>query len=210
MMIRVLYSFLVFKFSFLLFSSLVYSQEIYRDDQGREIGKAYFEKQILEGPYFGIPGQSANEKVLVHRMPSGKLEDTRVFFEKTGSLEAYEEGKSLLIVFYPGPDECNTTAQRNPQEYYSKNHKALLRWTGKLNAADPVYIYASPVGLQVSSSELTWNSDPESIFQQQFFRFPYPCQSFMVLHPDGRYRGILGEFPLDQIQVALKKIKRGK
>ncbi len=189
---------------------LLSAQIIYRDDQGSEIGREYFENQILEGPYFGIPGKSENEKVLVHRMPSGRLESTQAFYEKSDNLKAYEAGKSLLIIYYPGPDDCNTTGARTPKEYYPKSHPALLRWTKKQDAAEPLYIYQIPEGIDRSDPELNWQKDPEKIFEKAFFRYPYPCQSFMVIHPDGRFRGILGEFPLDQIHVALKKTKRGK
>lgn len=201
---------LSFLFLTFFFAINLDAQIVYKDELGREIGKEYFEKQILEGPYFGIPGLSPTEKILVHRMPAGKLADSRIFFEKTENLKAFEEGKSLVIIYYPGPDECNSNGQRTPGTYYIKNHKALLRWTEKYNAAAPQYIYAASAGLDLSHPELDWKEDPGSIFLQNFFRFPYPCQSFVVIHPDGRYRGILGEFPLDQIQVALKKIQRGK
>jgi hypothetical protein len=51
-----------------------------------------------------------------------------------------------------------------------------------------------------------WIPDPEGVFSQYFFSFPYPCRSFVVISPKGNYRAILGEFPISQIDVALKKL----
>jgi hypothetical protein len=69
-----------------------------------------------------------------------------------------------------------------------------------------LYLYQQPHGLEKYAGIQTWLPDPEGIFATHFFQFPYPCKSFVVISPKGNYRAILGEFPISQISVALKKL----
>jgi len=191
-----------------VFSSIqtALAQTGYKDEMGRDVSKAYFEQQILEGPFFGIP-DGDHGKILVHRMPFGKV-DPLPFFEKTGNLKALESGKSLIVIFYPGKDECNSSGAGDNAESFPKEYKTLTKWSEKGDAAPPVFMYGNPHGLEKYGEEVTWISDPEHIFQDQFFKYPYPCGSFVIIHPSGEYRAILGGYPLSQVQVALKKLNR--
>ncbi|NVJ85242.1 MAG: hypothetical protein HWE15_02995 [Algoriphagus sp.] len=181
------------------------AQTGYKDELGREISREFFEQQILERAYFGIP-DGMGGKMLVHRMPVGMVDDPFPFYEKTGNTEAFQEGKILLVIFYPGKDECNSTGLGNNAATFQKEHKSLLKWAEKYGATQPIYLYSNPSGLEKYEGMLPWQADPDRIFEKQFFKFPYPCGSFVVLHPSGSFRGILGEYPLSQIQVALKKL----
>jgi hypothetical protein len=70
----------------------------------------------------------------------------------------------------------------------------------------PLYIYKNPHGLEKYQGIQQWGADPDGLFEKQFFPFHYPCGSFVVISPKGKYRGILGEYPISQIDVALKKL----
>ncbi|MCS5490016.1 hypothetical protein [Algoriphagus limi] len=187
----------------------VYSsaQTGYRDELGREISRDFFEQQILEGPYFGIPDGKGG-KMLVHRMPVGLVDNPRIFYEKTGQLKAFQEGKMLLVIYYPGKDECNSSGLGNNATSFQKEHKTLLKWAEKYGATEPIYIYLEPSGLEKYEGLISWREDPDDVFRNQFFKYPYPCGSFVVIHPSGSFRGILGGYPLSQVNVALKKLAK--
>ncbi|MDF2158499.1 hypothetical protein [Algoriphagus sp. CAU 1675] len=184
-----------------------YSQTVYKDELGRVIGREAFEKKIIEGPYFGVPGENPGEKIIVYRMPFGKV-DPEIFYEKTGMQSALVNGKSLVVIFYPGKDECNSTGQHIKPSFLKKSHQSLLKWTEKRNAVEPVYLFKNPHGLEKYKGIMEWQEDPEGIFEKEFFKYPYPCRSFVVIHPSGEYRAILGEFPDSQIDVALKILNK--
>ncbi|MAN85745.1 MAG: hypothetical protein CL555_02395 [Algoriphagus sp.] len=196
----------IFLLFLLLSPPALIAQTGYKDEMGRDVSREYFENQILEGPYFGIPDGEGG-KILVHRMPFGKV-DPQAFFEKTGNLDALNQGKSLIVIFYPGQDECNSTGSGDRTKSFEKEHKTLIKWAVKANAAPPIYLYSNPSGLERFKDVVTWKPDPDGVFSQTFFRYPYPCGSFVVIHPSGEFRGILGGYPLNQIQVALKKLQR--
>ena len=184
----------------------LFAQSGYRDEMGRSISREYFEKQILEGPYFGVP-YAEGGKILVHRMPFGKVNPDR-FYEETGHSQDFLSDKMLLVIFYPGKDECNSTGSGDNAKSFQKERKTLIKWTEKFNAVPPVYIYSDSSGLDKYGDTSFWKPDPNKIFEEEFFKFRYPCGSFVVLHPSGNYRAILGGYPLSQIQVALKKLYR--
>ncbi|KPQ14116.1 MAG: hypothetical protein HLUCCX10_11255 [Algoriphagus marincola HL-49] len=194
---------------FLVALSSSLAQTGYKDELGREISREYFEKQILEQAYFGIP-DGEEGKMLVYRMPVGLLDDPEIFFEKTGNKGAFQEGKMLVVIYYPGKDECNSTGLGNNRRFFRKEHETLLKWAEKHGAVDPVYLYSDPGGLEKYKGLLPWQEDPEGIFAKHFFKYPYPCGSFVVIHPNGTFRGVLGEYPLSQIEVAMKKIRKSQ
>ena len=110
------------------------------------------------------------------------------------------------MIFYPGKDECNSAASTSDPKLLRSNHEAVLKYAKKFGTASPVYLYQQAHGLEKYAGIHTWIPDPEGAFAQQFFQFPYPCKSFVVISPKGNYRAILGEFPISQISVALKKL----
>ena len=177
----------------------------YFDERGKRILYPEYEEKILNGPYFGVPGKQAGEMRLLHRMPVG-ITDARQFYEKLEKMEAFNVGQPLVVIFYPGKDECNSARSTSDPKTLKSGHLAVLRYVKKHGAAAPVYLYHQPHGLEKYEGIQEWIPDPEGIFSQHFFSFPYPCRSFVVISPKGNYRAILGEFPISQIDVALKKL----
>jgi hypothetical protein len=189
---------------FLILPFYLYSQS-YFNELGNRITYADYEQKILSGPYFGVPGAKEGDKKLVHRMPAG-LTNAKLFYEKLGMLADFQAGRPLVVIFYPGKDECNSAASTSDPKLLRSNHEAVLKYAQKFETATPVYLYQQPHGLEKYAGIQTWLPDPEGIFATHFFQFPYPCKSFVVISPKGNYRAILGEFPISQISVALKKL----
>jgi hypothetical protein len=142
---------------------------------------------------------------LVHRMPAG-LVDAKPIYQKLGLEDAFRDGKPLIVIYYPGKDECNSTGLGNTPESLRKNVKSVARYAEKQDAVSPLYIYKNPHGLEKYRGIQEWTNDPDGLFEKQFFPFHYPCGSFVVISPKGNFRGILGEYPISQIDVALKKL----
>lgn len=178
--------------------------QTYFDESNRRIVKEDYEEKILNGPYFGIPADKEGDMKLVHRMPAG-VTDARMIYEKLGLLEELQAGKPLIVIFYPGKDGCNSTVFTD-LAYLKNKHKSLLKYAEKHDAVPPLYIYKNPHGLEKYQGIQEWTADPDQLFEKVFFQYPYPCGSFVVISPKGNFRGILGEYPISQIDVALKKL----
>lgn len=195
-------------FAFQLLAWNAFGQTVYRNEMGGLITQEAFEEKITNGPYFGVPGSTSNEKLIIHRMPFGKVEPD-LFYRILGKEESLKEGKSLVVIFYPGKDECNSTGlQANDVSHFKKSYEYLVSGTAKRNGTEPVYIYKNPHGLEKYKRIMEWIPDPEVTFEKNFFKYPYPCRSFVVIHPSGEYRAIFGEFPDSQIILALKILNK--
>lgn len=180
------------------------SSQTYFNEFGKRIVYPDYEEKILNGPYFGVPGDQAGDMKLVHRMPVG-LTDAKSIYDKLGLQEEFLAGKPLIVIYYPGKDECNSTGSTDPN-YLKNKHKSLLKYAEKHDAVPPLYFYKNPHGLEKYRGIHEWAADPDGLFEKLFFQFPYPCGSFVVISPKGNYRAILGEYPISQIDVALKKL----
>ena len=116
----------------LLFAQVCFAQQItFRNEMGGLITREEFEERITNGPYFGVPGSASNEKLLILRMPFGNVEPD-LFYKVLGMEKALKEGKSLVVIFYPGKDECNSTgSQANDISHFKKSHEYLINGTAK-------------------------------------------------------------------------------
>ncbi len=199
-MIRQISIFILFVLAF----SVKLTAQTYFNEFGRRIVKTEYEDKILNGPYFGVPADQPGDMKLVHRMPVGVV-DAKPIYQALGLEEAFKAGKPLIIIYYPGKDECNSTGASD-SAYLKNKHKALLRYAEKHLAEGPLYFYKNPHGLEKYEGIQTWKADPDGIFERTFFRYPYPCGSFVVISSKGTYRAILGEYPVSQVDVALKKL----
>lgn len=179
--------------------------QTYFNELGKRITQQDYEEKILNGPYFGIPSGKEGDMKLVHRMPVG-ITDAKLIYEKLGLQQEYAAGKPLIVIYYPGKDECNSTGLVNSPDFLEKNVKTVARYAEKHHALSPLYMYKNPHGLEKYRGIQEWSADPDQLFEKQFFPFHYPCGSFVVISPKGNYRAILGDYPISQIDVALKKL----
>lgn len=185
-------------------SSSLFSQT-YFNESGKQILYSEYEDKILNQAYFGIPADGQGNFKLVHRMPVG-ITDARLIYEKLGLRQEFSAGKPLIVIYYPGKDELNSTGLGNTPSGLKKSVKTVARYAKNHDAVPPLYIYKNPHGLEKYQGIQEWMADPDQLFEKLFFSFPYPCGSFVVISPKGNFRGILGEYPLSQIDVALKKL----
>jgi len=179
--------------------------QAYFDESNRRIVKEDYEEKILNGPYFGVPGDQIGDMKLVHRMPVG-VTDARKFYEKLGLEDEFKAGKPLVVIYYPGKDVYNSSGLANNPDGFRSMKKTIVRYADKHDAAAPQFIYGNPHGLEKYQGIIEWIPDPEDIFKKNFFQYPYPYGSFIVISPKGNFREILGEYPISQIDVALKKL----
>lgn len=196
---KMFYSIILFLISFQGIS------QTYFNEFGKRTTKEDYEDKILNGPYFGIPSEKEGVMILVHRMPTGLI-DAKSIYQKLDLEDEFRAGKPLIVIYYPGKDECNSTGLGNTPESLRKNVKAVARYAEKHDAVAPLYFYKNPHGLEKYQGIQQWTADPDGLFENQFFSFHYPCESFVVISPKGKYRAILGEYPISQIDVALKKL----
>ena len=53
---------------------------------------------------------------------------------------------------------------------------------------------------------MTWHKDPEAIIQKTFFKHHYPCGSFVIINPDGKYASYFGEYSQRDVWDVLRAL----
>lgn len=188
------------------------AQEIVPDDQfkyfdvkGFEITKAKFEDKRKTNKYLDIQGESANHKKLIERVETGQLNNVKSLYKLIGYTTGNEldETKPLVIIYYPGPDLCNSAGSASV-ELKSTWFRELENGVFKIAASKPVYIYKDEKGVEKYKDSMTWYKDPEGTIERLFFKYHYPCSSFTVIGKDGNYISYFGEFGKDNVWAAAK------
>jgi hypothetical protein len=167
----------------------------YFDENNIEISKSKFNRIRSTNKLLDIPGDSVNHKKLTLREKRGKITN-RALLESLLEKETNQEldsTKPIVIIYYPGKDRCNSSG--------SATKESRKIWFGQLEdgvnqvaQTKPIYIYKDKEGLEKHDGVLTWHKDPEGTIERLFFKYHYPCSSFVVISKDGNYISYFGEF----------------
>lgn len=104
----------------------------------------------------------------------------------------------LVVDYYHEEDPCNASGTRDTKWLKNKNTKYIKN----LNAIAPVAqfnIYNKPEGLERYKGIKAWYPDTKHRLRNTFFPMTYPCGSFVVIHPDGRFISSFGEYSIEEV-----------
>ncbi|MEJ6793045.1 MAG: hypothetical protein QNK89_10045 [Lacinutrix sp.] len=177
---------------------------------GNEISESKFKRERTRNrKYIGTYADSLDQKRIALREETGRIDNRNhldSILEKQTNIKI-DKNKSIVIVFYPGKDQCNSSG--------SATKASLALWFNELenrlseiSKVKPIYIYKSKIGLERYNGVLTWHKDPNRIIEKSFFKFHYPCSSFVVISKTGEYISYFGEFGKDYLWKAAEILEK--
>lgn len=175
----------------------------YFDDNNVEISKSKFNKIRSSSKMLDIPGDSAHHKKLTEREQKGEIANKEVLvslLEKT-THRKLDSNKPIVLLFYPGKDDCNLAPSFKGdiiKQWYMKLEEGIYQ----IAKIKPIYIYKNHDGLEKYDGILTWYPDPNGIVEELFFKYHYPCSSYVVISKSGEYISYFGEFPTEYVWEA--------
>ncbi|MGB4398971.1 MAG: hypothetical protein WBJ10_06345 [Daejeonella sp.] len=198
----------------LLLSSIVSSaQEIhFYDVHGKKISKEQFEKQRDSRVNLALSFQK------------GKTTETRLFLRsKTGFIsqevlnkiisnlqtvtgKSIDRSEMMIINYHQGKDRCNSSGSGATLEQWKVARAKYRRQLERLGQGSPYYMYASKEGIRNSYGFLQWYPDLDFLIEKTFFKYKYPCGSFVIIKPDGEYIAQYGEYSLEQVIKQAKNL----
>lgn len=195
----------------MFFQTAVFAQhqtEKYYDQNDQELTFEAFEKLRRQSSVTSITIKP-NHKKIVDRLEAGELTNHQQLIEKlqkaVGQPKNVDWQKPLVILYYPGIDWCNSSGSA------TKNSRKI--WFGELEIGikkiaqtQPIYIYKNAKGLEKYDGIMTWHKDPEAIIQKTFFKHHYPCGSFVIINPDGKYASYFGEYSQRDVWDVLRAL----
>jgi len=177
----------------------------YFDENNIEISKSKFKKIRSTNRLLDIPGDSVNHRNLTERENQGQIKNRDILISllENELNKKIDTTKLVVIIYYPGMDPCNSSA------HYDKDFAKIRQDDFELrlnNLADvkPIYIYKDNEGIKDKYGYEKWHKDPENVVEQLFFRYHYPCQSFVVISKDGKYRSYFGEYGADYLLAVVQ------
>lgn len=181
----------------------------YLDINNNEISKSKFRQKRSTNQYLDIQIDSLNQKKLIERTKTGKLENFEAYrsLVSNKTSEKIDNTKPLVIIYHPGKDACNSSG--------SATKETLKNWYGtledgvqQLKANAPIYLYKEKEGLEKYDGVLNWHKDPDGLTEKLFFKYHYPCSSFVVISSDGEYISYFGEFSKEYVWNAINLISK--
>lgn len=132
------------------------------------------------------------EKRLFPRKISGVLEQDKnariQSYLHNYILEGLADGEMVIIHYYPGPDECNSTGMATRAGIGNR----YTQYRNKIRKKEGVYLLnifeqGMDEGLERWDMGRRWRSDQEDTLKELFFEYRFDCFSTLVINSDGQY-----------------------
>ncbi|KUJ58243.1 hypothetical protein [Chryseobacterium aquaticum] len=193
-------------------SQLFFSQkkEIYINDNFQEISKHEYNKHGENYRFQNVETDSVLYKVRVEHEGSGKLTvsnfnnlKTLLNISENNTKNISENNtKNIAIHYYQGLDKCNQHSDTN--QYVINDIKTYIR-KFKNSGSNLYFVYREKNGLKNRLKKTNWIADTSGTIENLFFRIKYPCDSAIVIFPDGSFKIFRGEHIWEKVFNTAKK-----
>lgn len=182
--------------------------QTYYDLDNNEIDKATFEDLEKSKKIYSV----SNDSLKIFKLMSinksyetGSLDSKELINDLNQKLNLkIETTKPLIIYYYPGKDPCNSGGRYSVRSENLKWNKQLSRKVRKIADVTVLRIYKNKEGL-VTFKDYDWKKDPNKLIENNFFRYDYGCEGFIIIDKDEYYFGF-GEYGPEAITNGLKEI----
>jgi hypothetical protein len=179
----------------------------YLDIDNKEISKSKFRQKRSTNKYLDVQIDSLNQIKLIERTNKGKIENLKIFRSliSNKSSEKIDYSKPIVVLYYPGKDPCNSSGSAT-KESLKNWYRTLEDGIQQLKANAPIYLYKEKEGLEKYEGVIKWYKDPDGLTEKLFFKYHYPCSSFVVISSSGEYVSYFGEFSKEYVWNAINLV----
>lgn len=199
---------------FICITSIVSAQKpgggepIFLDPQNNSVSEKEFLRISKAKNIMIVENDSLNiYKAVAERLEKGKIDN---FEEIASELQGrtgivIDRTKPLVVVYYPGKDLYNSSGSSTISSRRAYN-KVLKRKVNSIAKVKPIYVYRTKEGLEKYAEIQQYFKDPKNIIERTFFKFHYPCSSYVLIHPNGNYTAFFGEWSKEYLWKDLKEL----
>ena len=184
------------------------NDEVYLDSQNNSISKTTFLKNAENQNALIVKNDSLNiYKAVTERSSKGKINNFSEIASKLIHRHhlSIDTTKPMVIIYHPGKDVCNSSSSAT-LSWRKQWFEDLESKVAKIAKVKPIYLYRRKEGTEKNSAFLTYYKDPENIVENTFFQFHYPCSSYVIINPDGRYIAYYSEWPKEFLWKNLQEL----
>ncbi len=186
--------FLALCFSLFLSASFAQKSTICYDLEGKEFPEESLrDMELTTESMAGVKETERTiEKRLFPRKIIGQLtgdDNTRMQRYLHGYiLEGLADGEMVIIHYYPGPDECNSTGLATRRSIGNE----YIPYRNKVRKKEGVYLLhifeqEMDAGLERWDLGRRWRSDQEGTLKNLFFEYRFDCFTTLVVDSDSHY-----------------------
>lgn len=183
----------------------VFGQKIFKDENDKIISEEiYNNRKLIQGEFKACNDSLQICKIIINRSEEGSVESEKILTDLQNLLNIKLEKKQpTIITFHPGKDYCNSsgTSTATSQYLWHKEKEELL---DKIKKSNFLYVYKNNTNIK-TIKKLKWFKDPKNIIENTFFRYHYPCSSYVIIY-NNKYRSYFGEFSQTQVYNDLQEI----
>ncbi|MXS72971.1 hypothetical protein GSF70_17320 [Flavobacteriaceae bacterium W22] len=191
-------------FIFIIQMSNVFGQRIFKDENDQIITEDVYNKTKTSRGFKVCNDSLQMCKIVVNRSEEGVLENANLLDNLEKFLRIHlDKDKPTIIKFHPGKDLCNSGGIATPETSF-RWHKESEEGLRKIKKSNVLYIYKNQENIK-TIKKLEWYKDPKGIIESTFFKYHYPCGSYVIIY-NNKYRSYFGEYSKDQIYKDLRKI----
>jgi hypothetical protein len=104
--------------------------------------------------------------------------------------------KIIIINYHPGKDKCNSTGD---QLYVNSLYRDYLDVINSKKNVSQYFIYKDVDGTSSYYKRIKWYHDIDKVIENNFFPRHYPCGSYLIIYPNGKYFVQYGEYYIKSI-----------
>lgn len=189
----------------LLFSISSFSQkkEYFFDEKKNIISENEYENiknKNFEFLKLTFIGDSAKINIIerreIHGTINNELHKEIISYLNNISDKKSDSTKTIIINYHPGKDNCNSTADTSYVNNLYLDFKEKIEIKKNISQ---YFIFKSEKGTEFYSKKIKWYSDNDRIFENNFFPIHYPCGSYLIIYPNGKYFLYKGEYYIKTI-----------
>ena len=183
----------------------VFGQKIFKDENDKIISEEiYNNRKLIQGEFKACNDSLQICKIIINRSEEGSLESEKILTDLQNLLNIkLEKNQPTIITFHPGKDYCNSSGASTATSQYLW-HKEKEELLDKIKKSNFLYVYKNNTNIK-TIKKLKWFKDPKNIVENTFFRYHYPCSSYVIIY-NNKYRSYFGEFSQTQVYNDLQEI----
>lgn len=201
----------IYIFLFILSLTPIYSQNkkiIFADEDLNILSKEEYLKNPLQKKHFEYEAENDSSiiRIKVERQKFGRIDKAtnqkiRIYLQNLSN-SPIDSSKTIIINYFPSVDKCQ--GKDNWNSFFIQKCNNYIKELEKINNISQFFIFKDENAVKNFGRKFKWYKDENKLIEKNFFKFHYPCFSYIIIKPNGNYYSERGEYNISSIPEKVK------